>query len=132
MVPINQDLVERMEQLARQVVDTAPADGNSRPHPSEYWAIVNLARAIVALLPAPVDPDMAAAHRMVREAYPNCASANEHALVRMAFDGIRAGRELEIAREPGQVSVVYPFSWDPTNRAADGNTSKPKPARPTR
>lgn len=46
-------------------------------------------RALEALLP---DNDRALAEKIVREEFPNAASANEWALIKVALAGIKAGR----------------------------------------
>jgi len=48
MDEIDGDLKDEVTKMLRRIVDAAPTNGNSMPHPSEYWAGVIAARSLLA------------------------------------------------------------------------------------
>ncbi len=45
---LNQELAADALKTLRRIADSAPGDGNSLPHPSEYWGCVVAARRLLA------------------------------------------------------------------------------------
>jgi len=93
MTPYPDEAVERAIALARKI------DGEALSHSGGTWAAE--ARAIVALLPVPVDPDIAIATKLAHDLYPMRAEPFHagSSLIRDIASGIKRGRELERASQ---------------------------------
>lgn len=96
---------ERAVALVKRLVKNASPDGETRPHPAEYWGMVVEARAIVAAL-EPVDPMLLEARQVVADLYTggNVSHLREQALsgdgdewfhTKVARAALRRGRQLE-------------------------------------
>lgn len=85
--PTPDELTKRMEALVR---DMATLVGGAT-----YSQLQTEARAIVAMLPEPVDPDEAEARDLVRMAYPDMKDDYQGRRLDIALAAIKRGRALE-------------------------------------
>lgn len=104
MSDISPEAIERMVALVRErIFAYREWDADSFPN------YITEARAIVALLPEPVDPDLPIAReiaddkRLARDSYPfGQGQSDTHPLVQSALAGIRRGRELALKARDGE------------------------------